>query len=164
MKLDIWIGGNAYLMHIIFFSLSICLSALEPRSHFKVKCLCLCFVYAPYLPHSYKGFSWNLAQMCSSLRRCAEGMSQPFGLKVKVTLKDQVFESAFCVISPTFFWGFLWNLAQICSSGDVQKGWVNHFDLRSRSHFKFKSLILHYRPLHIYHIFWRIFMKLASNV
>ena len=37
-------------------------------------------------PTFFESFLWNLAQMLSSLRQYAKGMSRPFWFKVKVTL------------------------------------------------------------------------------
>ena len=46
----------------------------------KLECLILLVVFAPYLPHSLNDFN-----EFSSLRRCAEGISQQFWLKVNGT-------------------------------------------------------------------------------
>jgi len=46
--------------------------------------------------------------MFCSLTQCAEGISQPFRIKVNVTREGQMFEPAFRVrsIFPTFLKGF----------------------------------------------------------
>lgn len=50
----------------------------------------------------------NFSHMLSLRRRCTEGMTEPFWLKIKVTLKGQVYKSAFRArsIFPTFLKDF----------------------------------------------------------
>ena len=69
-------------------------------------------------PRRLEGFSWNLCQMFTSSRRCAEPMSRPYRFKVKVTLEGQRFEPLFRVrsISPRRLEGFSWNLCQMFTS------------------------------------------------
>jgi len=58
----------------------------------------------------FEGFSWNLAQMLSSLRHCAKAMLRLFCVMVKITFDDQMFEPMCHIssIAPTFgedkFW------------------------------------------------------------
>ena len=60
MKINMWIGGYVNVMHITFYSLSICLSVIEQRSCVKVKYLSLCFVCASYLPHTMQNVNESL--------------------------------------------------------------------------------------------------------
>ena len=59
-----------------------------------------------------KRFSWNFAQMLSSLRWCAKALSQPFWPEVKVTLEGWMWMFLFYVrtIFPTLCKGLSWNL------------------------------------------------------
>ena len=43
-------------------------------------------------PLPLEGFSLNFGQMFTSVGQCAEPISQPYGLKVKVTVEGHKFE------------------------------------------------------------------------
>ena len=119
-----WIWGSVFIMHVFCSPLSICSSALEPRSHVKVKCLSLCYVSVPYLPHPSEDFyeAWlkclvHWVDVQKAKVSHFGSRSRSFWLKVKVTLEGQMFESGFCVHSiSTLFKVFPWNFTQMFSS------------------------------------------------
>ena len=69
-------------------------------------------------PRRHERFSWKFVQMFTSSRSCAEPMSQPCWLKVKVTIEGHMLESKFCVRSITHrsFEKFTWNFGQMFTS------------------------------------------------
>ena len=82
------------IMDFILFTFCTRLSALEPRSHLKVKCLSLCFISALFF------------MKLGSNVQFTEVMSK---VKIKVTLGGQMFEFVILVRSesPTFLKQFL---------------------------------------------------------
>ena len=62
------------------------------RSQFKVMGLSLEFCVRSVSPLPVGGLSLNFGQMFTSVGQCAEPITQPCGLKVKVTVEDHEFE------------------------------------------------------------------------
>ena len=62
------------------------------RSQFKVKGFSLAFCVRSVSPLPLGGFSLNFNQMFTSVGQCAEPITQPCGLKVKVTVAGHEFE------------------------------------------------------------------------
>ena len=101
--------------------------------------LCISFILG--------GFSLNFGQMFTSVWQCAEPITQPCGLKVKVTVEGHEFEPWFGVgsISPLPLEGFSLNVGQmfasvrLCAEPITQLCW-----LKSRSQLKVTSLSLEF--------------------
>ena len=62
------------------------------RSQFKVTGLSLEFRVRSVSPIPVEGFSLNFGQVFTLVRQCAESLTQPCRLKVKVTVQGHVFE------------------------------------------------------------------------
>ena len=91
------------------------------------------FCVHPISPSFFKKRSWQLSHMFSSLKRCTEVMSQPFLLKVKVTLEGLMFVSVFlCPLHISQFFGRLsWNLVWISTMRQCAKGFNQSFCLNT---------------------------------
>ena len=86
--------------------------------------------------------------MFTSVRRCAEFITQPCGLKAKVTIEGHRFELAFCVRSKSLYprKDFHKTLIKCSPHGDgVQDSQLNHADPRSKSELMVTCSSLAYR-------------------
>ena len=70
-------------------------------------------------PIPLEGFSLNFGQMFTLVRRCAESITQPCRLKVKVTVQGHGLSIEFCVrsVSPLPLGGFSLNFGQMSPVG-----------------------------------------------
>ena len=120
------------------------------------------FVSALYLP--LKRIFKKHGSMFWSVRWCAEGMSQPFWLKV--TLEGQMFEPAFCFssIPPHSLKNFhkTW-IKCLAHWGNVLRAQVSHL-ARGQGHTKGHVWVCVLCLVHISQVHWRIFKKFGSNV
>ena len=86
MRLGLWISGNVYTKvtaHHFVFSLHPFICSWVKVTHEGQMIQSAFFSLHTCI---FEGFSWNLAQMCSSLRWCPEDTNQPFWLKYNATL------------------------------------------------------------------------------
>jgi len=98
------------------------------------------FVSALYLP--LKRIFKKHGSMFWSVRWCAEGMSQPFWLKVKVTLEGQMFEPAFrsSSIPPHSLKNFHETWIKCLAHWDnVPRAQVSHFEVKVTLKVMFES-------------------------
>ena len=90
-----------------------------------------------------EGFSLNFGQMFTLVRKCAESITQPYWLKVKVTVQGHGFEPwipyPLCIsFTPGRIFSKLWSNVHLWD--DVQNPLLSHGDSRTRSQFKVASL------------------------
>ena len=89
------------------------------RSQFKVTGLNLEFCVSSVSPLPLGGFSLNFGQMFTSVGQCAEPITQPCGLKVKVTVEGHKFEPwIWCRLHISFTSGriFFKSWSNVCLS------------------------------------------------
>ena len=93
------------------------------RSQFKVTGSCLEFCVGSVSPLPLKGFSLNFGQMFTSVGQCAEPITQPCRLKVKVTVEGHRFEPwIWCRLHISFIpgriffkgWSNVWHSEMMC--------------------------------------------------
>ena len=116
-------------------------------SQFKVTVLSLefCVRFVPLLPLG--GFSLNFGQMFTSVGQCAEPKTQPYGLKVKVTVEGHEFEPwIWCRLHISFTPGriFFKLWSNVCLSEMMCRTHLSYATSRSRSQLKVTSLSLEF--------------------
>ena len=137
----------------MFASVSRCAELISQSCRLKVKITGQGHGFEPWIScplhisYTLAGFSLNFGHMFASVRRCAELISQPCRLKVKVTVKGHEFEP-WILCSLHISWT-LWKIfikfgSNVHLSEMMCRTHNNSADLRSRSQFKVTGLSLEF--------------------